>query len=312
MMLCCKLSSCACRPLTAGIAQLADACMNGMCAIAQLLFPRLPVKGVDYEDVAVMLVKALDTASTPHDTWHRPGLLVPSWVLRATMRLQFNLAVASTGVAGALAQVTPWMAASEISHGLLYVMALLLMLPVGRAVSSTRGKMLPQVQLPRLSANSALLLKLAGTLAWPCISAAAIMQAQQTAQISATLPFAGVNVLVSLSSVVLQLSMFYIASSVLWLLVRRQADVQHILSFGKSVGVICVLQAALNATGIVTCAIAGKVAVKSLVAPAVSCLILGRVAWSICQLTATQEKSPEQWLQLLSINWLQASEKDSL
>lgn len=116
----------------------------------------------------------------------------------------------------------------------------------------------------RLSANSALLLKLAGTLAWPCISAAAIMQAQQTAQISATLPFAGVNVLVSLSSVVLQLSMFYIASSVLWLLVRRQADVQHILSFGKSVGVICVLQAALNATGIVTCAIAGKVAVKSL------------------------------------------------
>lgn len=41
------------------------------------------------------------------------------------------------------------MAASEISHGLLYVMALLLMLPVGRAVSSTRGKMLPQVQLPR-------------------------------------------------------------------------------------------------------------------------------------------------------------------
>jgi hypothetical protein len=52
---------------------LANASMSGMCSMAHLLFPELPVKGVDYEDVAVSLVKALHSNTDGPSTWARPG-----------------------------------------------------------------------------------------------------------------------------------------------------------------------------------------------------------------------------------------------
>jgi hypothetical protein len=52
---------------------LANTSMSGMCSMARLLFPELPVKGVDYEDVAVSLVKALHSNTDAPSTWTRPG-----------------------------------------------------------------------------------------------------------------------------------------------------------------------------------------------------------------------------------------------
>jgi hypothetical protein len=62
-----------CRCLTGGMVTLANTSMSGMCSMAHLLFPEPPVKGVDYEDVAVSLVKALHSNTDAPSTWARPG-----------------------------------------------------------------------------------------------------------------------------------------------------------------------------------------------------------------------------------------------
>lgn len=74
MLLNCFLSnSQMCRCLTGGLVTLANTSMSGMCSMAALLFPQLPVKGVDYEDIAVSLVKALHSNTDAPSTWARPG-----------------------------------------------------------------------------------------------------------------------------------------------------------------------------------------------------------------------------------------------
>lgn len=59
--------------LTSGLAHVADTCMDGMCSVARVLFPTLPVRGVSHEDVAVSLVKSMHAGTVDDATWSRPG-----------------------------------------------------------------------------------------------------------------------------------------------------------------------------------------------------------------------------------------------
>ena len=68
-----------CRALTGGMVTLANTCMSGMTSIAQLLFPHVPVKGVNYDDIAASLVKGLNTDTDHPATWTRPGVLHLWW-----------------------------------------------------------------------------------------------------------------------------------------------------------------------------------------------------------------------------------------
>ena len=47
--------------------------MSGMCSVAKLLYPSIPLRGASYEDIAVSLVKALQTGTDLPSTWSRPG-----------------------------------------------------------------------------------------------------------------------------------------------------------------------------------------------------------------------------------------------
>jgi hypothetical protein len=55
------------------MASLADACLTGLCSISQQLYPSVPLRGVSYEDVAVALVKAIQTSTDDPGTWSRSG-----------------------------------------------------------------------------------------------------------------------------------------------------------------------------------------------------------------------------------------------
>jgi hypothetical protein len=52
---------------------LAQASLSGMCSVAALLHPTIPLRGAGYEDVAVSLVKMLHTGTDTASTWVRPG-----------------------------------------------------------------------------------------------------------------------------------------------------------------------------------------------------------------------------------------------
>jgi hypothetical protein len=52
---------------------LAQTSMSGMCSVAQALYPTIPMRGASYEDIAVSLVKALQTGTDQPSTWTRPG-----------------------------------------------------------------------------------------------------------------------------------------------------------------------------------------------------------------------------------------------
>jgi hypothetical protein len=57
------------------------------------------IAGLTYEDVAVMLVKAMGSDAA----WTRSGL-APGWALQGAMQFHYSTAVASVAVAGTLLQ----------------------------------------------------------------------------------------------------------------------------------------------------------------------------------------------------------------
>lgn len=69
-----------CRVLTTGMFTLAQSCMSGMCSVAQALYPSIPLKGASYEDIAVSLIKALQSGTDQPSTWTRPGRVVACWL----------------------------------------------------------------------------------------------------------------------------------------------------------------------------------------------------------------------------------------
>lgn len=52
---------------------LAQVSLSGMCSVAKALHPVLPLRGASYEDIAVSLVKALQSGTDLPATWSRPG-----------------------------------------------------------------------------------------------------------------------------------------------------------------------------------------------------------------------------------------------
>lgn len=63
----------ACRVFTSGMFTLAQTSLSGMCSVAQALYPSIPLRGASYEDIAVSLVKALQSGTDNPSTWMRPG-----------------------------------------------------------------------------------------------------------------------------------------------------------------------------------------------------------------------------------------------
>eukprot|EP00878_Enallax_costatus_P032547 GHUV01035776.1.p1 GENE.GHUV01035776.1~~GHUV01035776.1.p1 ORF type:complete len:282 (+),score=65.86 GHUV01035776.1:77-847(+) len=231
-----------------------------MTSIAQLLFPLLPVKGVNYDDIAASLVKGLSTDTDHPATWTRPGLWIPAWVLRLSMMTMFRMATASSTIAATLIPVPQWLAVSGVSQGLMYFTCLLLMLPLGLGLSSLAKQTslltqryrisLPKLNLPiipRINDNTVLALKLAGLLAWPCISAAAIMQPLIAAQTpTPSFPLAAAQVATCAAALALLLTVAVTAGRFAVQLSQRRADVDAVQDFGFRVGLICAVQALLN------------------------------------------------------------------
>jgi hypothetical protein len=114
----------------------------------------------------------------------------------------------------------------------------------GGSSSASKG-----FSLPKLSDASALTLKLAGVLAWPCISAAAVLQPSLLLTANAAtgpLAIAAPQVLVCVCLLSLLLTVAAMAGRFGWDVVRRQADGNAVVDFGLQLGLLCGLQAALN------------------------------------------------------------------
>ncbi|WIA13666.1 hypothetical protein OEZ85_007228 [Tetradesmus obliquus] len=305
------------RCLTGGLVTLANTSMSGMCSMAALLFPQLPVKGVDYEDIAVSLVKALHSNTDAPSTWARPGLLAPAWLLRGLMAAMFNLAHASSGVAAALIPSQQLLMVSGVSQGLMYATCLLLMMPLGAGLRSLAAQLLALAQrnklqlpsiklpfsLPSFSDNTYLALKLAGVLAWPCISVAAVLQPSAMAHNSFTANFtvAALQVGVCTLLLALLLSVAVAAGRFAAQLGRRTATTDAVLGFGFQVGGLCAAAGLLNVAQIGLGLASGLLGPLQLVVPAVSTLILARVVWSVWRLHRIGDATPSIWLQLLTL-----------
>jgi hypothetical protein len=61
------------RVLTTGMFTLAQTAMSCMCSVAQALYPSIPLRGASYEDIAVSLIKTLQSGTDQPSTWTRPG-----------------------------------------------------------------------------------------------------------------------------------------------------------------------------------------------------------------------------------------------
>lgn len=115
--------------------------------------------------------------------------------------------------------------------------------------------------------TSALTLKLAGVLAWPCISAAAVLQPSLLLQAnSATGPLglAAPQVLLCLCLLTLLLTVAAAAGSFAWDVARRQADAVTVVEFGWQLGMLCAVQAGLNAAQLVLSLVGGQIDVQQL------------------------------------------------
>jgi len=360
--------------LTSGLAHLADAGMGGMCGVARLLFPTLPVRGVVHEDVAVSLVKSMQAGTVDEATWCRAGLFVPSWLLQAFMRLFFVLAAGSTSIAASLTQgvlcvsvvgwvmglsgwvmgsgcrthflpqpvvttrppptplhsqqhltVGAWMTACGLSQAILCVLCLLIALPVGAGLHSLMQRVegalggtaaadddkptapgrsgSPAVNISSSSSSTALALKLAATLAWPCISVTAV-SAAITQRTMAAPPFglALAQVVVSGTSVALLLTIALATARFAREVGLGTAGDAAAVDFGIQVGALCGAQAAVNALQLLVGWVGGVLAPREVVVALLSTAVLVRLAATIWVLQA--EPRPSAWLQLLTLDTL--------
>ncbi|KAF6258375.1 hypothetical protein COO60DRAFT_1519060, partial [Scenedesmus sp. NREL 46B-D3] len=144
---------------------------------------------------------------------------------------------------------------SAVSQGLMYATCLLLMMPLGAGLRSLAAQLLALAQrnkvqlpnvklpfaLPKFNDNTYLALKLAGVLAWPCISVAAVLQPSVVAHNSFTsnFPVAALQVGVCTLLLVLLLSVAVAASRFATNLGRRRATTDAVLGFGFQVGGVC-------------------------------------------------------------------------
>lgn len=101
----------------------------------------------------------------------------------------------------------------------------------------------------RLSDTTALALKLSGVLAWPCISAAAVLQpllTSSTSKATTSFPLASAQVAVCTLSLLLLLTVAAAAGGFLVKLARSAAGAEAVQDFGFRVGLVCAAQAVLN------------------------------------------------------------------
>lgn len=311
--------------LTTGLAHLADTCMGGMCGVARLLFPVLPVKGVSHEDVAVSLVKSMASGTVDDATWTRPGLWFPAWMLQGMMHVMFGLALASTSIAASLAQSQAWMTACGASQALLFVLCLLITLPVGAslialkrqaqaAFGDARGRSSPsnykdtRIFTSTTSSSTALAIKLAGALAWPCISARAVGSALTT-DLSAVPPFS-----LAISRVVAAGLTLTVVLTIGLATARFARGIglgtagdAATVDFGLQVGTLCAAQAAVSALQLLLCLGGGGLPVREVAGVVVSILVLLRVAYTTWLLQ--REMRPSSWLQLLTLDALLSSRR---
>jgi hypothetical protein len=111
-----------------------------------------------------------------------------------------------------------------------------------------------------LSDTSALALKLAGVLAWPCISAAAVLQPSLLLQAqtgTTPLAIAAPQVFICACLLSLLLAIAVAAGRFGWDVARQQADDDTVVDFGLQLGMLCGLQAGLNVVQLGLC-VAGK------------------------------------------------------
>ena len=334
--------------LTAGLAHLADAAIGGMAGVARALYPTLPVRGVGHEDVAASLVKSLRAGTVDPDTWARPGLLVPGFLLRGLMRAFYAIAAGSTAIAGSLAGVGPWMAACALSQAALCALCLLLALPGGSGLQALveRAKgLLPggkaaaaaaeEEERPGTSAfswnsggggsassssqqqqagaaallpfeassSTALTLKLAATLAWPCISVGAVGAAVAArAPQSPPLLVALLHIVAAGLAVASALTIGLAAARYAREIGLGHAGDAAAVDFGLQAGVLCAAQAGVNGLQLLAALCGGGLAFRDFAFAALSTAVLARVALTVWALRG--EARPTAWLQLLTLDTL--------
>jgi hypothetical protein len=155
------------------------------------------------------------------------------------------------------------------------------------------------------SSSTALALKLAATLAWPCMSAAAVSGAIAARAFAAPpLGLALCQVAASALSVALLLTMGLAAARFAREVGLGGAGDAAAVDFGLQVGLLCGAQAAVNAAHLLLGLLGAALAPRECVFALLSTVVLARLAATIWVLQA--EPRPSAWLQLLTLDTLLA------
>jgi hypothetical protein len=166
------------------------------------------------------------------------------------------------------------------------------------------GSSTPPTAAPAASSSStALTIKLAGTLAWPCISAAAVGSAI-AARASLAPPFALALPCVgaAVASVALLLTIALATARYVREVGLGSAGDAAAVDLGVQVGVLCGAAAALNVAWLLLGAAAGAVGLREALLGALSTAVLARFAVTVWALRS--ETQPSAWLQLLTLDTL--------
>jgi hypothetical protein len=228
------------------------------------------------------------------------------------------------------------MAVCGFSQAMLCVLCLLVALPVGSGISSlvrrARGSGAAATEAAERAAppgaaatgsgdasaaapggdvgggsgsGTALAVKLAAILAWPCISASTVGGAiAARAPPAPHLGLALLNTAAAVGSVALLLVMAVAAVRFGRAVARGAASDADALDFGVQVGLLAACQAALNLAHLLLGLAGGGIGAREVVAALVATAVLARVAGTVWVLKA--EPRPSAWLELISLDALLA------